>query len=129
MKMNEIMPDLATIDDLKKQQQGQKSQASKAGKFSKPTTSQGTQGTQGTTQDTARDAEHAKDKQIRTGGKISLPTADGDEQEFKITRDMGNEVEIENPEGRNNPNEPNKLVYDKKQLRRGMANGNENNRA
>jgi hypothetical protein len=39
---------------------------------------------------------------------------------------MGNEVEIENPEGRNNPNEPNKLVYDKKQLRRGMSD-DENN--
>lgn len=122
MKMNEVVPDLAAADD---------SQATGG--------TQGTQGTQGTVgtnqaantakeKNQKRQAERAKDKQIRPGQKIKLPTQDGQEQEFKVSRDMGNEVEIENPEGRNNPNEPNKLVYDKKQLRRGMSTDNENNR-
>jgi hypothetical protein len=123
MKINEIVPDLANNP---KNQQSQSSQPSKH------RTSQSTQGTQGTQGPGAstndRSAEHNKDRQIKQGGTVKLRTADGSEQEFKITRDMGNEVEIENPEGRSNPNEPNKLVYDKKQLRRGMSSNNENNR-
>ena len=111
MKMNEVLPDLAAAMDIKDPAPGKRSP-------------QGTQGTQGTqsAQDKRQQQQQkqAQAKQLRPGQKIKLPTNAGDEQEFRITRDLGDEVEIENPEGRNNPNEPNKLVYDKKQLQRGM---------
>lgn len=112
MKMNEVLPDLAAAMDIKEPVPGKK-------------TPQGTQGTQSAQdkrqqQQKKQAAKKAQQQQMRPGQKIKLPTNAGDEQEFRITRDMGDEVEIENPEGRNNPNEPNKLVYDKKQLQKGM---------
>lgn len=111
MKMNEVLPDLAAAMDIEDPAPGK----------TKPQGTQGTRGTQ-SAQDKRQQqaAKQAKDKQLRPGQKVKLPTSAGDEQEFRISRDMGDEVEIENPEGRNNPNEPNKLVYDKEQLRKGM---------
>ena len=59
---------------------------------------------------------------IRPGQIVKLPTKDGTEQEFKVTRDMGNEVEIENPDGLKSPSQPSKLVYSKADLEKAARN-------
>ncbi len=62
----------------------------------------------------AQDIDRAKDQLIRPGKKIILPTqGPGGPQPFKVTKVQGDEVEIENPEGNKSPNQPNKLVYKK----------------
>lgn len=62
----------------------------------------------------ARDIDRAKDQLIRPGNKIVLPTQGaGGPQAFKVSKVQGDEIEIENPEGNKSPNQPNKLVYKK----------------
>ena len=64
----------------------------------------------------------AKDQMIKPGQKLQLPTqGTGGPGEFKITRIQGDEVEIENPEGINQPNQPSKLVYKKDDLKKSMV--------
>lgn len=66
-------------------------------------------------------ADQAKDKLIKPGNQVELPTAGtGAKQAFKVTKIQGNEVEIENPNAKD-PNEPNKLVYDKSDLKRSIT--------
>lgn len=66
----------------------------------------------------AQDVDRAKDQLIRPGKKILLPTqGPGGPQAFKVTKVQGDEVEIENPEGNKSPNQPNKLVYKKSDLK------------
>lgn len=64
--------------------------------------------------------DKAKDAMIRPGQKVKLPTQKGD-QEFKVTKVAGDEVEIENPEGNNSPNQPNKVTYYKDDLKKSMS--------
>lgn len=130
MKMNEVLPDLAqgidAPDDAptgskpqgtqKPQSPGQQQnqqQGSNFGKFRKNGQQQGQQQPSKTT---------PTNKELRPGQKVSLPTDQGDEQEFKITRDMGNEIEIENPDGATDPNQPNRVVYNKSDLEKAMRN-------
>lgn len=111
MRMDEVLPDLAQAMDID-------------GPAPKPNRPQGTQGTKppqsAEEKNKRRELERRKDSQLRPGKKVKLPTDQGKEAEFKVTRDMGDEVEIENPEGQNDPNQPNKLVYNKQDLKKGM---------
>lgn len=69
-----------------------------------------------------RDVDRAKDQLIRPGKEVSLPTAGpGGPQSFKVTKVQGDEVEIENPEGNKSPNQPNKLVYKKGDIKQSMT--------
>lgn len=66
-------------------------------------------------------ASQAKDKLIKPGAQIQLPTAGpGGKQPFKVTKIQGNEVEIENPDAKD-PTQPNKLVYNKDDLKRSIT--------
>jgi hypothetical protein len=66
----------------------------------------------------AQDIDRAKDQLIRPGKKILLPTqGPGGPQAFKVTKVQGDEVEIENPEGNKSPNQPNKLIYKKSDVK------------
>jgi hypothetical protein len=66
--------------------------------------------------------DRAKDQMIRPGQKLKLPTqGTGGPEEFKVTRLQGDEVEIENPEGNKQPNQPNKIVYKKDDLKKSMV--------
>lgn len=66
----------------------------------------------------AQDIDRAKDQLIRPGKKIVLPTqGPGGPQAFKVSKVQGDEVEIENPEGNKSPNQPNKLVYKKSDVK------------
>lgn len=132
MKMNEVLPDLAQAMDAPdnapagskptgtkkpmspgQQRQQKQQQGSKFGQHRKSGQQQGQQQPSKTT---------PTNKELRPGQKVSLPTDQGDEQEFKITRDMGNEVEIENPEGATDPSQPNRVVYNKSDLEKALRN-------
>lgn len=66
-------------------------------------------------------ASQAKDKLIKPGAQIQLPTAGpGGKQPFKVTKIQGNEVEIENPDAKD-PTQPNKLVYNRDDLKRSIT--------
>jgi hypothetical protein len=69
-----------------------------------------------------RDVDRAKDQLIRPGKKIILPTQGiGGPQAFNITKVQGDEVEIENPDGNKSPNQPNKLVYNKGDIKKSIT--------
>lgn len=66
-------------------------------------------------------ADKAKDQLLRPGAKLKLPTAGPTGlQDFKVTRVQGDNVEIENPNAKNNPNEPAKLVYKKSDIKQNL---------
>jgi len=93
---------------------------------------QGTQGTQGTQssannqepQDTDSKAQAAldaaKDKILKPGASIPLPTAKGKMQNFKVTKVQGDEVEIENPDSDKAPEQPEKIVYKKDDIKKSI---------
>lgn len=62
----------------------------------------------------------AKDKMIRPGQSIPLPTTKGS-QDFKVGKIQGNEVEIENPMASKDPTQPKKVVYKKDDLKRSLT--------
>jgi hypothetical protein len=67
----------------------------------------------------AQDIDRAKDQLLRPGKKIKLPTqGPGGPQDFEVTKVTGDEVEIKNPEGAKSPNQPNKLVYNKDDIKK-----------
>lgn len=67
----------------------------------------------------AQDIDRAKDQLLRPGKKIKLPTqGPGGPQDFEVTKVSGDEVEIKNPEGNKSPNQPNKLVYNKDDIKK-----------
>lgn len=67
-------------------------------------------------------AEIQVDKAIQPGKQIPLPTAGtGKPQNFKITAVKGDEVEIENPDGHRDPNQPNKLTYKRQDIKKSIA--------
>lgn len=66
----------------------------------------------------AQAINRAKDQLVRPGSKIDLPTQGaGGPQSFKITKVQGDEVELENPDGNKSPNQPNKLIYKKSDVK------------
>lgn len=66
-----------------------------------------------------KNIDRAKDQLLRPGRKIVLPT-DGPTgpQAFKVTKVQGDEVEIENPEGNKSPNQPNKIIYNRDDIKK-----------
>lgn len=69
-----------------------------------------------------RDVDRAKDQLLRPGKKIKLPTqGPGGPQDFEVTKVTGDEVEIKNPEGPKSPNQPNKLVYNKQDIKKTIS--------
>lgn len=74
------------------------------------------------TQADVTQAEIQIDKAIQPGKQIPLPTAGtGKPQNFKITAVKGDEVEIENPDGQRDPNQPNKLTYKRTDIKKSIA--------
>ena len=67
-----------------------------------------------------RNAERAKDQLIKPGATVNLPTDNNKTQNYKVTKVTGDEVEIENPAIKQNPNQPNKLVYKKQDLKKSL---------
>lgn len=66
-----------------------------------------------------RDVDRAKDQLLRPGKKIKLPTqGPGGPQDFEVTKVTGDEVELKNPEGQKSPNQPNKIVYNKDDVKK-----------
>jgi len=120
MKMNEVMPDLDQAMDIPnsvkspKKPQGSVSPR-QARQHRKPGQQQGQQRKN-------QQSQQNLDQQLRPGKTVNLPTDQGNEQEFKVTRDMGDEIEIENPEGNTSPSQPNKLVYKKSDLEKVIRN-------
>ena len=74
-------------------------------------------GPQSNAQKQAQKAQQQLQKQIiKKGGSIPFPTKSGQAKEFKIDDVKGDEVTIINPDARNKPEEPEKMVYKKKDV-------------
>lgn len=58
---------------------------------------------------------------IKPGVNLQLPTGTGKVGNFKISKVMGKNIEIENPDKNKNPNEPDKLVYNRADLIKSMG--------
>lgn len=58
---------------------------------------------------------------LKPGVNLQLPTGTGRVGNFKISKVMGQNVEIENPDKDRNPNEPDKLVYNKDDLMKSLG--------
>jgi hypothetical protein len=58
---------------------------------------------------------------LKPGANLQLPTGTGRVGNFKISKVMGQNVEIENPDKNKNPNEPDKLIYNKDDLMKSMG--------
>ena len=58
---------------------------------------------------------------IKPGANLQLPTGAGKLGNFKISKVMGKNIEIENPDKNKNPNEPDKLVYNRDDLIKSMG--------
>lgn len=58
---------------------------------------------------------------LKPGTNLQLPTGTGRVGNFKISKVMGQNVEIENPDKNKNPNEPDKLIYNKDDLMTSMG--------
>lgn len=71
--------------------------------------------------DDSPEIDQAKDNMLRPGNKIKLPTKTaGGPSEFKVTRVQGQDVEIENPDANTNKDEPQKIVYNKDDLKKSI---------
>ena len=71
--------------------------------------------------DDSPEIDQAKDNMLRPGNKIKLPTkTTGGPSEFKVTRVQGQDVEIENPDANTNKEEPQKIVYNKDDLKKSI---------
>ena len=128
MKMNEVMPDLDqamdTPNNIKTPKKPQGSMSPSQARQRRKPGQQGQQGQQRQQQGQQRQqqGQQQTDQDLRTGKTVKLPTDQGDDQNFKVIRDMGDEVEIENPEGNKSPSQPNKLVYKKSDLEKVIRN-------
>jgi len=58
---------------------------------------------------------------FKPGANLQLPTGSGRVGNFKISKVMGPNVEIENPDKNKNPNEPDKLIYNKDDLMKSLG--------
>ena len=123
--LNELVPIVNRNNSLAKAQVGMKQMQRTQGSTStiKPT------GTKPSPQAAAKQiadpaqlnkAEKAIDQAIRPGQKVPLPTAKG-AQEFKIKARRGDEVELENPDGNKDPNQPNSLTYKVDDVKKSIA--------
>lgn len=74
-------------------------------------------GAQSVAQKQAQKAQQQLQKQLmKKGSKIPFPTQSGQAKEFEIDDVKGDEVTLINPDARNKPEEPEKLVYKKKDV-------------
>lgn len=126
-QLDEVMPLITNRNSLAQAKQGN-------AVVKKPSGTIGTAGTiktQGTAQKQVQQtpdraditqAEIQIDKAIQPGKQIPLPTVGtGKPQNFKITAIKGDEVEIENPDGHRDPNQPNKLTYKRNDIKKSIA--------
>jgi hypothetical protein len=67
------------------------------------------------------DIDRAKDTLLQPGKKLVLPTQTGKPQAFKITKVAGDEVEIENPDAVKDPSQPDKITYDKQDIKKSIS--------
>lgn len=58
---------------------------------------------------------------LKPGVSLQMPTNTGRVGDFKVTKVTANDVEIENPDKLKNPNEPDKIIYNKKDLAKVMG--------
>lgn len=58
---------------------------------------------------------------LKPGTNIQMPTNTGRVGNFKVTKVTPNDVEIENPDKLKNPTEPDKVVFNKKDLAKAMG--------
>jgi hypothetical protein len=125
-KLDEVIPLITNSNSLAVAKQN----ASVTNKQTKTTGTVGTVKTKGTVQQQTQQtpepaditqAEIQIDKAIQPGKQIPLPTGAGRSQNFRITAVKGDEVEIENPDGHRNPNQPNKLTYKRKDIKKSIA--------
>lgn len=58
---------------------------------------------------------------LKPGANLQLPTGTGRVGNFKISKVMGQNIEIENPDKNKNPNEPDKLIYNKDDLMKSLG--------
>lgn len=126
-KLDEVIPLITNSNSLAVAKQN----ASVTNKQTKTMGTVGTVKTKGTVQQQTQQtpepaditqAEIQIDKAIQPGKQIPLPTAGtGRPQNFRITAVKGDEVEIENPDGHRDPNQPNKLTYKRKDIKKSIA--------
>lgn len=67
------------------------------------------------------DSDRAKDTLLQPGKKLVLPTQAGKPQTFKITKVAGDEVEIENPDAVRDPSQPDKVTYNKQDIKKSIS--------
>lgn len=70
---------------------------------------------------TTQDNAAAAMTNLKPGANLQLPTGTGRVGNFKISKVMGQNIEIENPDKNKNPNEPDKLVYNKDDLMKSLG--------
>jgi hypothetical protein len=126
-KLDEVIPLITNSNSLAVAKQN----ASVTNKQTKTMGTIGTVKTKGTMQQQTKQtpepaditqAEIQIDKAIQPGKQIPLPTAGtGRPQNFRITAVKGDEVELENPDGHRDPNQPNKLTYKRKDIKKSIA--------
>ena len=74
-------------------------------------------GAQSVAQKQAQKAQQQLQKQLmKKGSKIPFPTQSGKAKEFEIDNVQGDEVTLVNPDARQKPEEPEKLIYKKKDV-------------
>lgn len=126
-QLDEVIPLITNRNSLAQAKQGNRVVKKPAGTIG----TTGTIKTQGTAQKQVQQmpdraditqAEIQIDKAIQPGKQIPLPTAgSGKPQNFKITAVKGDEVELENPDGHRDPNQPNKLTYKRNDIKKSIA--------
>ena len=76
--------------------------------------------TPGDDEEDSPEADRAKDQMITPGKQVALPTTTtGGPAKFKVTRQQGDEVEIENPDA-GQPGQPRKFVYKKDDIKKNI---------
>ena len=74
-----------------------------------------------TAQTTTGRASATNAPDFRPGARVNMPTNTGRMGNFKVTKVIGNEVEIENPDRFKVPGEPEKLTFTKDELAKMMG--------
>lgn len=127
-KLGEVAPIITRNNTVAQARRGVSQVKQPTGSMS-TTKSTGTQGTpqsavkqQIPDQGQVTQAEIELDKAIAPGKTIPLPSAGtGKPTNFKVTKVSGDEVEIENPDGKKDPNQPNKLTYNRDDIKKSIA--------
>ena len=70
---------------------------------------------------TAKPASPAPMASLKPGTSLKMPTNKGQMGDFKVTRVTANDVEIENPDKLKNPTEPDRIIYNKRDLAKAMG--------